>query len=43
MSGGLFRWRKPMSAKPCIIVDIDGTLAEFDAEKMRDWVLGSEK
>jgi hypothetical protein len=32
-----------MSAKPCIIVDIDGTLAEFDAEKMRDWVLGSEK
>ncbi|HHG8772140.1 TPA: HAD family acid phosphatase [Raoultella planticola] len=32
-----------MSAKPCVIVDIDGTLAEFDAEKMRDWVLGSEK
>lgn len=32
-----------MSAKPCVIVDIDGTLAEFDAEFVKPWVLGSEK
>lgn len=29
--------------KECVIVDIDGTLAEFDAEYVKDWVLGPSK
>ncbi len=27
----------------CVIVDVDGTLAEFNAEYVKDWVLGSQK
>ena len=29
--------------RPAIIVDVDGTLAEFDPERVRDWVLGEHK
>lgn len=32
-----------MQRNDCVIVDIDGTLAEFDAETVRQWVLGEEK
>lgn len=32
-----------MSSKQCIVVDIDGTLAEFEPEKVKPWVLGEEK
>lgn len=32
-----------MLTEQCVIVDIDGTLAEFDAEAVREWVLGPEK
>lgn len=28
---------------PAIIVDVDGTLAAFDPERVRDWVLGEQK
>lgn len=27
----------------CVIVDVDGTLAEFNAEYVKDWVLGPKK
>lgn len=26
-----------------VIVDVDGTLAEFDPQRVREWVLGAEK
>ncbi len=29
--------------KSCVIVDVDGTLAEFDPEAVKSWVLGDEK
>ena len=32
-----------MTPLPCVIVDIDGTLAEFDADYVKEWVLGPEK
>lgn len=32
-----------MNLKQCVIVDIDGTLAEFDSAYVKDWVLGPEK
>lgn len=32
-----------MMAHECVIVDVDGTLAEFDAEYVKEWVLGPEK
>lgn len=32
-----------MPEQQCVIVDVDGTLAEFDAEAVREWVLGPEK
>lgn len=32
-----------MLYEECVIVDIDGTLAEFDAEAVRQWVLSEEK
>ncbi len=32
-----------MSLQECVIVDVDGTLAEFDSIAVKDWVLGPEK
>lgn len=29
--------------KESVIVDVDGTLAEFQPERVKDWVLGEEK
>lgn len=30
-------------AKESVIVDVDGTLAEFQPDRVKDWVLGDEK
>ncbi|EXJ09739.1 hypothetical protein [Nitrincola nitratireducens] len=32
-----------MKKYSAVIVDVDGTLAEFDPEEVRHWVLGEEK
>ncbi|CAK9883864.1 MAG: hypothetical protein XXXJIFNMEKO3_00238 [Candidatus Erwinia impunctatus] len=32
-----------MTVKPCVIFDVDGTLAAFDPDQVGHWVLGEEK
>ena len=33
----------PKSLKPCVVFDVDGTLAHFDADKLGHLVHGKEK